>query len=99
MGLLGGFSPLAAAPRWRLTVAHFNHQLRGRSSDADERFVREAARKLGLPVIVGRTNVRLMVAKQKLSVEMAARKARHEFFARTSKGRGMPTVALAHHAD
>ncbi len=99
MVLLEVLTRLASTHGWRLTVAHFNHQLRGRSSDADEKFVRDAAEKLGLPVIVGRANVRGMAARQKLSVEMAARMARHEFFARAAKSRGMRSVALAHHAD
>jgi tRNA(Ile)-lysidine synthase len=29
--------------RWKISVAHFNHQLRGRSSDADEKLVRKIA--------------------------------------------------------
>ena len=37
---------------WRLTAAHLNHQLRGRSSDADERLVRRTAERLKLPVVV-----------------------------------------------
>src|ERR1043166_4395599 len=55
----------------RLTVAHFNHQLRGRSSDADERLVRRKAKKLGLPFTVDRADVRQFALKNKLSIEMA----------------------------
>ena len=47
MVLLDLLHRLAAAHRWQLTVAHFNHQLRGASSDADERLVVKTARKLG----------------------------------------------------
>src|SRR5262249_60947824 len=38
-------------------------------------------------------------AQSKLSVEMAARKLRHEFLARTAREQNFSTVALAHHAD
>jgi len=31
---------LAVKHRWKLTVVHLNHQLRGRASDGDEQFVR-----------------------------------------------------------
>jgi len=35
MTLLHALHELSSRHRWKLTVAHFNHQLRGRSSDAD----------------------------------------------------------------
>jgi tRNA(Ile)-lysidine synthase TilS/MesJ len=35
MVLLHTLHRLAARHHWHLTVAHFNHRLRGRSSDAD----------------------------------------------------------------
>jgi tRNA(Ile)-lysidine synthase len=99
MALLHSLHALSARRRWKLTVAHFNHQLRGRSSDADERLVRQTAAALKLPVVVGRAKVREFARKSKLSVEMAARKLRHDFLARAAGERGLRAVALAHHAD
>jgi tRNA(Ile)-lysidine synthase len=84
---------------WRLTVAHFNHQLRGRASDADEEFVRETARKLRLRFVAERSDVVAYARVGKLSVEMAARRLRHEFLARTARRLQINSVALAHHAD
>src|SRR5580693_6973895 len=37
MVLLHALHELSPVHRWKLTVAHFNHQLRGRAADADER--------------------------------------------------------------
>src|SRR2546423_2584749 len=37
MVLLRALTILAPKHGWKLTVAHFNHQLRGKSSDADQR--------------------------------------------------------------
>jgi tRNA(Ile)-lysidine synthase len=99
MVLLRVLHALAGKWRWQLTVAHFNHQLRGRSSAADEKFVRKAAAAMRLPVVVERAGVRRFAKKSKLSIEMAARKLRHEFFARVARKRGIRVVALAHHAD
>src|SRR6202042_258184 len=38
----------------QLMIAHFNHRLRGAASDADEQFVGDLARQLGLPFQVAR---------------------------------------------
>jgi tRNA(Ile)-lysidine synthase len=99
MVLLYVLHELARKHKWRVTVAHFNHRLRGRSSEADERLVRRTAERLKLPVVVGAADVREMARAQRLSLEMAARKLRHDFLARTARRRHIPTVALAHHAD
>ncbi|HUA67568.1 MAG TPA: tRNA lysidine(34) synthetase TilS [Candidatus Saccharimonadales bacterium] len=99
MSLLYILRDLSAQYRWKLTVVHFNHQLRGRSSDADEKLVRQTAAALKLPFIVGRADVRGFAEKSTLSIEMAARKLRHEFFTRVACERKIPVVALAHHAD
>ena len=85
--------------RWRLTVAHLNHQLRGRSSGADERLVRRTAARLKVPVVVERADVRRFARRGKVSLEMAARELRHEFLARTAGRLRIPSVALAQHAD
>ncbi|MGD0253065.1 MAG: tRNA lysidine(34) synthetase TilS [Verrucomicrobiota bacterium] len=99
MALLRLLHTLSARHRWKLAVAHLNHQLRGRSSSADERLVRKTAAVMGLPVVVERADVRRFAENSKLSIEMAARKLRHEFFARAAKKRGIRVMALAHHAD
>ena len=99
MTLLHALHELSSRHRWRLTVAHFNHQLRGRSSNADEELVRQTAAAMKLPFAAGRANVKEFANKAKLSVEMAARKLRHDFFVRTAKERKTRVIALAHHAD
>jgi tRNA(Ile)-lysidine synthase len=99
MALLHLLHRLAPKHGWKLTVSHFNHQLRGRSSDADERLVRQTAKKLGLPFVSGRAEVRQFARAEKFSIEMAARQLRHEFLARTARRLKIPTIALAHHAD
>src|ERR1700690_2774840 len=40
-----------------LCVVHFNHKLRGKTSDADERFVERLAAKHGLEFIVAREDI------------------------------------------
>ncbi len=97
--LLHALHRLSPKHGWQLQVAHLNHGLRGRSSDADEKLVRRAADKLKLKISVEKVNVRSFAVKQKLSVEMAARQLRHEFLARVAREERIRTIALAHHAD
>lgn len=99
MVLLHGLHSLAPSHRWKIAVAHFNHHLRGRASDADEKLVRRTAQKLGLKYFVGGADVKAFAARAKISLEMAARQLRHEFLARTARAQKISTVALAHHAD
>ena len=83
----------------KLIVCHLNHQLRGRSSDADARFVKNLAGKYELDFEVGAANVRAFAKKKKTSVETTARNARYSFFAKNAKRHGCHTIFLAHHAD
>lgn len=99
MVLLHLLRPLAATQGWKLCVAHYNHQLRGRSSAADERFVGRSAAALGLPLAVEQGQVKSFASDQKQSIEMAARQLRHEFLARTAWRFKCRTIALGHHAD
>lgn len=99
MVLLHTLQCMAKTNRWRILVAHFNHHLRGRSSDADEKFVRQAAACLGLKCFHGGADVKEFADRAKLSVEMAARKLRHEFLASTARKHKLTVIALAHQAD
>ena len=99
MVLLDVLHALAATHSWRLTVAHLNHQLRGRSSDADERLVRGVGKRLKVPVIAERVDVGALGKAGGVSIEMAARKARHDFLAWTAARLKIGKIAVAHHAD
>ena len=99
MVLLDVLRRLSKAFDWQLHVAHFNHRLRGWSSDADEKLVRRIAASLNIPVWVESADVRKFAWTQKISIEMAARQLRHEFFARVAREHEIQTLAVAHHAD
>ena len=83
----------------RLIVCHLDHQLRGRASSADAKFVRTLARKLKLECEIGRTDVGGLAKRTKQSIETAGRTARYEFFARVARRRRCRAVFLGHHAD
>src|ERR1700677_1896922 len=98
MVLLHLLKALSVERRWKLTVAHFNHRLRGRASDADEVFVRKTAKGMKLPFVSKRADVKRFARESKLSIEMAARKLRHEFLAEVARACKIKTIALAPHA-
>ena len=89
----------------KLTVCHLNHQLRGRSSQADFRFVEKLVSTWNKKIVghvdleLGSANVAALAKKKKMSIETAAREARYSFFAGVAKRRRCPTLFLAHHAD
>jgi tRNA(Ile)-lysidine synthase len=93
------FHWLVEAGYKNLIVCHFDHQLRGRASAADARFVEKLAAKYGLDFEVDAANVRALAARQKLSIETAGREARYRFFAKIAKRTKCRTIFLAHHAD
>lgn len=76
-----------------LIVAHVNHGLRGKESDRDEKFVKELARKKGLPFKLSRQ------MGNSTNIQSLARDFRHKFFFDTAKKAGANKIALAHHAD
>jgi tRNA(Ile)-lysidine synthase len=99
MALLHVLSRLAPAREWTLTVAHYNHRLRGAESDADECFVRNAAGSLGLAFESARAEAEELRDVRGKSMEMACRDARHRFLADVARQTDAPSLALAHHAD
>jgi tRNA(Ile)-lysidine synthase len=83
----------------KLVVCHLNHQLRGRDSRGDARFVEKIARDLHLDSEIGSTHVGALARQSKLSIETAARFARFAFFVEVARRRRCSRIFLAHHAD
>ncbi|MDP6439167.1 MAG: tRNA lysidine(34) synthetase TilS [Candidatus Brocadiia bacterium] len=88
----------AGALPLKVHLAHVNHGLRGRESDADEAFCRELAAGWGLELTVKRLPAGHL-ERQGGSTEDAARRERMAFFMQLARRKGMRTILLAHHAD
>jgi tRNA(Ile)-lysidine synthase len=82
-----------------LVVGHFNHQLRGTDSDADQRFVVELAHKLELPFFTGSDNVHEYSRIRKLSLEQAARYLRYRWLHQLAIGENLNVIATGHTLD
>ncbi len=82
-------------------AAHLNHAIRGAEADGDEAFVKNLCANLGIECVTQKTDVPALAKEKGLSLEMAAREARHEFFRfLTSDLCPLTSVlCLAHHAD
>lgn len=84
---------------YRCEAAHCNFHLRGAESDSDEAFVRTFCEQLGVPLRVAQFDTVAYAAEHKLSIEMAARELRYDWFFSILDEADIPTVAVAHHAD
>lgn len=80
-------------------VLHCNFGLRGADSDADEALVREWCVDNGIPLQVRHFDTSWYAAEQGISIEMAARDLRYEWFDLESAARDGAPVAVAHHLD
>ena len=105
VGVSGGADSIALlhllhqAGYQKLVVCHVNHCLRKKESDADELFVKKLCSSLALPFRSTRVNVAALAKESNISLETAARNARHAFFSQCAKEQRCPRIILAHHAD
>lgn len=80
-------------------AAHCNFHLRGADSDSDEAFVRSFCDRMGVPLRVAQFDTLAYASQKKVSIEMAARELRYDWFFSILDETGIPVVAVAHHAD
>jgi tRNA(Ile)-lysidine synthase len=82
-----------------VVVVHFNHQLRGPESTADEQFVRQQAESLGMEFIRGEAAVARVARERHANLEATARELRYRFFfSLVNQGR-VNKVVTAHTAN
>lgn len=79
-------------------VAHCNFNLRGRESDLDEQLVRDYAEELDIPFYVNHFQTADYARDKGLSIQMAARELRYDWFESLCHEEGYDFVAVAHHA-
>lgn len=80
-------------------AVHINHLLRGKDSDRDELFCKTICNELSIPFYLLRKDIKSYSRKNKISLEIAGRKIRYNFFEKISKANGYSKIATAHNAD
>lgn len=80
-------------------AAHCNFLLRGSESDRDEAFCVDLCRQLGVELHRAHFATRECAEAHKVSVEMAARELRYNWFEQLRKDIGAVGICVAHHRD
>jgi tRNA(Ile)-lysidine synthase len=80
-------------------LAHCNFNLRGSASQADADFVHKLGAQLSVPVFVNAFNTEGYVEKHKISIQMAARQLRYDWFEELISNTNYTYLVTAHHRD
>jgi tRNA(Ile)-lysidine synthase len=82
-----------------LAIAHCNFNLRGEESDEDEQFVRKLAEENGIKCFVSSFATSDYALEKGISIEMAARKLRYDWFEKIRKQGQYDLIVVGHHLD
>ncbi len=80
-------------------VAHCNFCLRGAASDADETLVKSTAESLGISAFTKSFDTQGYADEHGVSIQMAARDLRYQWFYELAANEGFSLIATAHHLD
>lgn len=80
-------------------IVHCNFQLRGNESDEDEEFVKQQVLTHGVPSFFQRFETEEYADINGISIEMAARELRYEYFEKIRSENDYDYIATAHHQD
>lgn len=82
-----------------IVALHCNFHLRDAESDHDETFCRQLCERLGMPLLVTQFNTKSYAREHGISIEMAARQQRYDFFSQMTDRHALQAVCVAHHQD
>ena len=90
---------LLKAAGYNFGIAHCNFQLRGDEAIADQQFVRQLATQLNIPFHTIDFDTKKYATDKKISIQMAARELRYQWFAQISQQANYDVISLAHHQN
>ncbi len=80
-------------------AAHCNFHLRGEESDRDEAFCKKLCQERGVVIHLAHFDTKTYASLHKVSIEMAARDLRYNYFHQLRQDNGFDVVCVAHHKD
>jgi tRNA(Ile)-lysidine synthase len=83
----------------QIVVAHLDHGLRKNASQADVRWVKALAKRLGYKALTKRVDVRTLATRRGENLEQAARRARYTFLADVAEKEQAAVILTAHTMD
>lgn len=90
---------LFAMAGYMFDIIHVNFALRGAESEFDEVLVRNLAKDLGVKYFSKTVDTKSYIQQNGVSLQMAARDLRYDFFYQTMREGNYSYLATAHHAD
>jgi tRNA(Ile)-lysidine synthase len=104
LGLSGGADSMALAhflksEGFQFIAAHCNFQLRCEASDEDQKLVENWCSKNDIKCLVKSFDTSFYAKRNKISIEMAARNLRYEWFSELVKEFNAEVIAVAHHLN
>ena len=87
------------ALNYQIGIAHCNFQLRGNESDEDECFVKQFAHENQIPFHTISFQTEKYANENKLSIQLAARKLRYDWFNEVLAKENYDYITTAHHLD
>jgi tRNA(Ile)-lysidine synthase len=99
MALLVCLKNIAGELGISLNCVHFEHGIRGEESLKDAEFVAEYCERYGILFYMGAADVPALADEWKVSLELAAKRAREEYFAQAIHSGVADVIATAHHEE
>jgi tRNA(Ile)-lysidine synthase len=85
--------------QYDIAIAHCNFQLRGVESFGDQKFIQDYAEANGIPIFVTQFDTSAFAQDYKLSIQVAARELRYNWFYELLETENYDYLLTAHHAD
>jgi tRNA(Ile)-lysidine synthase len=104
LGISGGIDSMVMLDlfqkaSYQFCIAHCNFKLRGEESDADQAFVETFAKENKLTYFIKEFDTESYAQKNQISIQMAARQLRINWFKKLLRDQNLDYYATAHHLD